>query len=353
MKRIFTLVLVILCCLSAKAQDARFSQLHASPLQLNPAMIGVYQGQARVVVNYRELYASILKDNPFRTIATSFDIRVPVNRDDYAGFGISVLRDDVGISNFNRTRGNIGGSFLKELKRGRRGRGAQYLVFGAQAGVGQRGFDWGNLWFSQQFDNSKFEVNTNLASGEDIPELTAVNTGIYLDINAGLLWYVLLDKDASLYAGGAMHHINSPNISFLGIEEEQLDRKLVGHIGGQLPLGSSGHLSLLPAAAIMSQGANMSTTAGANFRYTDGNWEDLALRVGGWMHFANKLESEFLMDAFIVNAVLETEKWTLGLSYDITTSPLTNANNGRGAFEISLTYTSPEKKRNRLECPHY
>ena len=316
-------------------------------------MIGVYQGQYRVVMNYRELYASILRDNPFRTLAASFDMRVPVNRGDYAGFGISAMRDDVGIANFNRTRANLGASFLKELKRGRYGKGSQYLVVGAQVGAGQRGFDWGNLWFSQQFDNEKFMVNTDIASGEDIPEFSNVNTGVHLDINLGLLWWVLLDENTSIYAGGSMHHLNTPNISFLGIPEEKLNRKIVGHIGGQLPISPRGDLSLLPAVAYMSQGSSMSTTAGANFRYTDGNWDALALRVGGWFHFSNKLESEFLMDAFIVNAVLEAEKWTLGLSYDITSSSLATANNGRGAFEVSLTYISPEKKRNRLECPTY
>ncbi len=353
MKKIFTLLSFCTIFLTVQAQDARFSQINASPLQLNPAMIGVYQGQYRLVANYRELYASILQDNPFRTVAASFDIRYPVNRGDYFGLGISALRDEVGLANFNRTRANVGGSFLKELSGGRYGKGSQYLVAGAQVGIGQRGFDWGNLWFSQQFDPESYSVDFNAASGESIPTMTQVNTGIHLDVNAGLLWYILMDENTSFYAGGSVHHINTPNISFLGDAEENLDRRFVGHLGGQLPISRGDNLSILPAAAFMSQGPAMSTTAGANFRYTDGSWDALALRVGGWMHFSNKLESEFLMDAFIVNAVLETERWMLGLSYDITTSSLTNANNGRGAFEISLTYIHPEKKRNRLECPTY
>ena len=54
MRKIFTYIIAFLCCISffkGQAQDARFSQFYATPLQLNPAMIGVYEGQFRVGVN--------------------------------------------------------------------------------------------------------------------------------------------------------------------------------------------------------------------------------------------------------------------------------------------------------------
>ncbi len=351
MMRFFTLsiflIFTILILPETKAQDARFSQIYASPLQLNPAMMGIYSGKFRFVANYRELYSSVLKNTAFKTISSSFDMRVPVQRDDYAAFGINVMRDEVGLANFNRFQANVGGAFMKQLDARRRG-SSQFLIVGGQIGVGQRGYSWDGLWFSQQYSVEQSAVDRSLDNGENF---LADNTGIYLNFNAGVLWYTVLDDNASFYAGGALHHINTPNISFLETQDEILHRRWVGHLGGELPLNKQ--LSILPAAAFFSQHTSMSTTAGANFRYTNRDWKEVALRAGGFLHFSNKLESAFLMDAFIVTAVLETEKWNFGISYDITTSSLTDANNARGAFEISLIYIHPEKKRYRLECPKY
>ena len=310
-------------------------------------MVGIYSGKFRFVANYRELYSSVLQNTAFRTISSSFDIRFPVQRKDYAGFGINVLRDEVGLANFNRFQANVGGSFMKALDSGKRGT-SQFLIVGGQLGVGQRGYNWEGLWFSQQYDVEQSAIDFSADPGE---KFLSDNTGIYLNFNAGVLWYTVLDDNASFYAGGALHHINTPNISFLESQDEILHRRWVGHLGGELPVNKE--LSILPAAAFFSQHTSMSTTAGASFRYTTREWKEVALRMGGYMHFSNKLESSFLMDAFIVSAVLETEKWNFGVSYDITTSSLTSANNARGAFELSLIYIHPERRKYRLECPKY
>ena len=346
----FLFIFSFFIALGSKAQDARFSQINASPLLLNPAMTGVYKGQFRFIANYRELYASVLQNTAFRTISSSFEVKVPVQNKDFAGIGLNIIRDEVGLAQFNRLQANIGGSFLKQLDGGRFGRGTQYLVLGGQVGFGQRGFDFGNLWFTSQYDEKEAIVNFDAQSGEDML-MDNNNTGVYVNFNAGILWYTIFDDNASFYLGGAMHHINAPNISFVGTEDEVLERRIVAHAGGELPVSKD--LSILPALAFFNQGPSMSTTLGGNLRYTNKEWNEVAMRFGGWMHFSNKLESGFLMDAFVVNAIIETGKVNIGLSYDITTSSLTDANNARGAFEISLIYLQPENRKTRLECPKY
>ena len=342
-------ILGLLITTKAEAQDPRFSQFYASPLNLNPALTGVFEGQWRVVANYRELYASILDDNPYRTISASFDYRYRVMQGDYLSFGVSALRDEVGIANFSRTRGNFSLSFLKQLGGGSRYSSYdQYLVAGAQIGVGQRGFDFGNLWFSQQFNTEQAVIDLGSSSGENFP---SQKTDAYLDFNAGILWYAVFEENRSIYFGGAYHHLNTPNISFLENSDEVLPAKWVGHVGGELPFNDQ--LSILPAVAVMGQNQSFSTTVGANFRYTNKDWREVAIRAGGWVHLANKLDSGMDIDAFIVSAILEMERWNLGISYDITTSTLATANNSRGAFELSLIYTHPEKSRYRVNCPNF
>ena len=333
----------------AEAQDPRFAQFYAAPLQVNPALIGVYQGQYRAVINYRELYTSILSNNPFRTIGASFDMRYRVMQGDYIGVGISAMRDQAGVSAFNRFRGNLGASFLKQLGGGRYGGHDQYLVAGAQIGVGQRGLDWGKMWFSQQYNEDFAFVDPTVDNGEGLQNM---NTDIYLDFNAGLLWYALFADNQSLYFGGAIQHLNTPNISFLENVDEKLHMKFVGQVGGELPFNDN--LSILPAALVMSQNKYMSITAGGNFRYTNRDWREVAIRAGVWAHVANELESGMGLDAVVIAAILETERWNIGVSYDVTASSLAEANNSRGAFELSLIYVHPEKQRRpSVNCPKF
>lgn len=112
-------------------------------------MIGVFEGCMCFVANYWDFYLAILDNNFYCILAVSFDMCFWVQNDDYFGFGISVMCDEVGLANFNWIKVNIGGLFLKQFG----GFGycfyMQYLVAGVQVGFGQYGLNWQWLWFFQ------------------------------------------------------------------------------------------------------------------------------------------------------------------------------------------------------------
>ena len=56
---------------TAVAQDPAFSQFFASPLSLNPALTGKFNGTVRVAGNYRNQWPQI--DNAFITSTVSID----------------------------------------------------------------------------------------------------------------------------------------------------------------------------------------------------------------------------------------------------------------------------------------
>jgi type IX secretion system PorP/SprF family membrane protein len=352
MRKLFTLLICLSALLPAQetqAQDPRFSQFYAAPLQMNPAMIGLFEGRYRFVANYRELYPAILDSNPYRTLAASFDMRFRMQNDDYIGLGLSTMRDQVGVANFNRTNANLGLSFLKQLGGSRYRPYTQYLIAGAQLGFGQHGLNWQRLWFSEQFDAGTGTIDFSAPNGEGFDG--ALNTGPYLDFNAGLLWYILFEDDLSFYVGGSLQHLNNPSITFLENGGAQLDTRWIGQAGGEIPLVQG--LSLLPAVAVMGQGPHRSITGGGNFRYTNRDWREVAIRAGGWVHVANQLEQGVGLDAVVFTTVLEMERWNIGLSYDVTTSVLAAANNSRGAFEVSFIYTHPATWRTNVKCPNF
>jgi len=348
--RLLKSVTILFLCFSllttAEAQDPRFAQFYAAPDQLNPALNVVYDGQMRFIVNYRDQWSSVLNDVPFRTLAAHYDYRMNIGRNDYLSVGFSGLQDEAGVSRLKRTKGSANLAFMKYL--GGNNEKDFYLVAGAQAGVGQHALDWSDLWFSEQFDAGNVTIDFNVPSGE-----VENRTGrIYPDFSAGLLWY-MVENDFSFYVGGAMYHLNTPNISIFDGGVDRLNRRYVGHLGGEI--GMTDYLSILPAASINFQGPATDINIGTNFRYTSGEKNDLALRIGGWAHLAGTQNSGVAFEAFTVTSMLEMNTWTVGISYDINTSQLTPASNARGAFEASFTYIIPEsgKRRSKVVCPKF
>lgn len=346
---LFSIPLLLLICAvgprPALAQDPHFSQYYAAPWTLNPALTGVFNGRWRANINYRDQWSSILSPAPFRTFSASADGRFNVGRDDYASIGLGALHDEAGTARFQQNKAWIGAAFLKRLSGGRY-KASHYLSAGAQLGAGQNSIDWGKLWFSRQFDTAAERPDFGADPGESN---LGANTRLYADFNAGLLWYVILPNDGYFYAGGALHHINKPIISLADDASQRLYQKWSGMAGGFLPL--TDNFGLLPAALWMSQGPATQINAGMNVRYSNNDYNELGFRAGLWARAANKLDRGMLIDALIFTTMFEFNRFTLGLSYDITISPLTRVNNSRGAFEVSLSYFAPEYRRVRTVCP--
>lgn len=356
MKKHILITLLAFGCLSffskkMAAQDPHFSQFFAAPTVVNPALNGVFNGRYRISANYRDQWSSVLGANPFRTYSVSSDVRLNVFRNNYMAISGGFLRDEAGQSNFSLTTGNLGLSYIQQLSGGGRGsrRGTgQFLVAGAQVGFGQNTVDWSRLWFSRQFDPTTEQPNLALGNGEGTQDN---KTALYPDMNAGLLYYAILDDNKYVYLGGALHHLNQPNVTFTDDSKATLYQKVTVNVGAQMPF--TDNLSILPAAIFMKQGPAMETNAGANIRYSNNDRNELALRAGLFSRVGNRYKKGVQMDALIFVAMLELNRLTVGLSYDVNTSSLARASNSRGAFEVSVVYFHPEHRREKVTCPKF
>ena len=73
-KIILTLAICVTLVSAATAQDPNFSQFFASPLTLNPALTGKFDGVVRVAGNYRNQWPTI--NNAFVTKTVSVDFGI-------------------------------------------------------------------------------------------------------------------------------------------------------------------------------------------------------------------------------------------------------------------------------------
>src|SRR5882672_2541949 len=105
MKRLLvTLILFVGLANVSTAQDPNFSQFFASPMTLNPALTGKFDGVYRVAGNYRNQWPSI--NNAYVTMTASFDMpimksRIPEN--DVFGIGFMGYSDKAGDGVLNST----------------------------------------------------------------------------------------------------------------------------------------------------------------------------------------------------------------------------------------------------------
>src|SRR5215217_3760908 len=97
MRKLLFSFLLLMGVFSVKAQDPNFSQFFASPLTLNPALTGKFDGDFRFAANYRNQWPTI--NNAFTTYTVSADAGILKNRIsevDQFGVGVMGLRDQSG-----------------------------------------------------------------------------------------------------------------------------------------------------------------------------------------------------------------------------------------------------------------
>ncbi len=333
--------------LPLSAQDIHFSQFYLSPLNLNPAMTGVMNCNIRLVANYRNQWASVLRSNAFSTYSFSYDQRIPVGRYDYFGVGATFWGDRAGEANFSTLTGKLSLSYSKRMG-GNRNFG-NYLVVGAEGGVAQRSIDFLNLrWGTQHDGEGGFDPNAN--SQEDKFDR---DNFLFGDLAAGLLWFMVFDENNNLYLGGSFHHLNRANQSFSTEGEDLLYSRFTVHGGGEFLMGD--RFGLVPGFIVMSQGPSFELNAGTGFKFLLGNarLNYQAFQIGAWARIANRLESGILGDAAILSARFDYNSFSLGFSYDINISPLRPASNSQGAFEFALVYRICGREKRNVYCPNF
>ena len=92
MKKLFA-ILGLMGTVSAVAQDIHFTMWDAMPITTNPATTGVFPGDHRGVVNYRNQWASI--GNPYTTYSVMADAGMFKNKwqNGFMGIGLNVYKD--------------------------------------------------------------------------------------------------------------------------------------------------------------------------------------------------------------------------------------------------------------------
>lgn len=312
--------------LSVNAQDIHFSQFYNSPQTLNPALTGNFEGDYRLVLNYRRQWASFM-DNPFETSAAAFDMPLPQNfikTGTFAG-GLQFFSDKSGLASLSNQTVLFSVSYQRFIDKNK----IHQFSGGLQAGIVTKKIDYSNLTFkSQNVDNN---LDASYPSGENLND----NSFSYFDLNGGVLVNSVITQKLKTMGGISFFHLTKPNESFVGNNDNKLNLRYVLHGSANYILKPN--VNLMPALIIMNQSKAQEINLGATISYMmkSDKFSNVALYFGTWVRTSVMNTN---IDAVIPSTGLQYHQWKLGISYDINVSSLRAMSNMRGGPEISIIY---------------
>lgn len=333
-------------------QDFYFSQYNASPLTLNPALSGLYEGNYRVNGIYRDQWRGS-QLNPFTTFAASVDMRFDLSKQfgkykDGISGGMTFYRDIAGVYDLGTTGMQLTGAFHKALSN----KSAQYLSAGFSTSISQRSLDLGAIDFQDSYNG------LNAFDRQTLEQLPA-NSFSYMDMNIGVNYAYAPIKEIGYSFGIAVSHINRPEQSFYRndvsygetsatiIPEARLPIKYTVHGSIVIPFA---HNEFQPKLMYLQQGDLRIAQLGANFRFVMDADHRNALHLGGWVRGNNRLDGFSMADIGILFGY-QLDTFIVGLSYDYNVLKIAPQKTP-GTFELSVTYFGTYENNSGL-CPMF
>jgi len=310
------------------AQDIHWTQFTMSPLTLNPAFTGDFEGTFRIGGIYRDQYNFVSGKNPggkgFRT--PSFFVDVPIimiRKRDWVSAGIVAYADKAGSGGLTNSGYLASGSYHLSLDK----KSTRYLVAGIQFGSVTREIkDREALTFADNILDG-----TPGSSSTDFNKIPTDGKG-YSVTNFGLMYRAATDKKTNMNIGLAVSYITRPDggitTAGAGATGSRFKRPLKTTFHGQMERKINDKLTIYPAF-IFQNSAKVNEIAVQAMGGYALKFKDLDLQAKAGLGYRVGDAVQLLIGAHY-------DDWQFGLAYDLTASGLTSSNSARGGFELAI-----------------
>lgn len=330
----YKILLSFLLCLitfQSLAQDPKFSQYFASPLSLNPAYTGFFDGDYRIALNTRQQWGNL--GDPYNTYSISGDLKLIADEN----FSNSIF--SIGLS------GLFDESFNKALK-------SQYISasfsyyqyldvahkfkFGLapQISYVSKFLDYNKLTFASQYNGSGFDT-----SMPNFLDLRNDKTS-YFDLNLGANFSATFDR-WSLALGFAQYHLTKPSESLLNNSNEIVPFRRTVNFGMLYLLND--YVDLNFTGIYNQQKNNKDTLLGTVIGFKPNDETRIKLNFGLWYKFNESSYYPYLG--------LSLGNVTAGMNYTVYGNKLLSAT--PRTYELSLIYRHNNFKGFKVPCPRF
>ena len=333
-ERIFLLIFLWMPLILV-SQDIHVSQFWVSPVTINPAACGFFDGNLRIAGYNRGQWNSFT--NAYKTTGLAVDLPLlkRPSKQDIFGFGVNFDYDKAGDSKFTTMQGNIMLSYAHALN----SRNNNFLMGGINIGAAQQSWDYSKLTFDQQWQYGIFDPNA------DNSETFYGNSFWFADFGLGMQWFYQPGFLSFYQIGFSVYHINRPKISMLKNDDIRMPVKWV--LSAVTSIEAHTNIAVLPSAYFSFEGKYREFLIGATYSHT------LPIDVRGFKNKANIGLYYRWGDAVYLATGMEWRRLTFSICYDFNVSKLTNASRGQGGTEIIVTYILKKKvffKRKAIPC---
>ncbi|WP_233496622.1 PorP/SprF family type IX secretion system membrane protein [Mucilaginibacter hurinus] len=317
MRKILISLVLLFVCSYCVGQDHLYSQFFNSPIYLNPALNGQFEGKVRLSAIYRNQYTTV--PGNLQYISAAVDYNVPKFG---GGFGLLFTSSNEGMAYLKNN--SLMGAYSYSV-----GSQDYVLSFGLQAGAVNRRIDESRLVFGDQIDPT-----TGITGLPTSADAFPFNNKYYFDAGAG----INLVK-GNFMVGVAGHHLNRPDYSFTATPVK-VPIRYTGHVSYRLDLNSNDNLYeseksyLIPSVVFYKQASAYNYTVGMQFKRRSVN---AGLWYRGGRDGANAFVLSFIFDIFTGDN--SSEKLRLGISHDISRG--VNYGGSSGSTEGSVVYEIP------------
>ena len=325
MKRHFytnlSLLIAFLCIpIFIFSQDIHYSNFGFSPMNINPALTGVFPGDIRANAAYRSQWKGVPVSYSTFTGAADFRLGKPIEgKVRNWSLGGIFNYDQAGYSRLNNANVGISAAYLLPLSKN------TYLSAGLNTAFNQRQFRTGDLTWDDQYQNKQFDPNI---ISKDVAIFDKTHNFITIAPGANY-HYQRNGKRLAFDLGIGVFNLNRPNVSFIDDPLHRLPIRYSVYTGINIPV--SPFFDLLFEGMIQRQQPHTEKLFG----------------FGGRLYIADKKTSQIAIeaglsfrgaDAYSPHLGMIYNRWRIGLNFDTNTSPFKVATNKLGGPEISLIY---------------
>lgn len=328
---ISALFLLLFFAFHAKAQDIHFSQFFATPLSLSPSNTGNYEGDWRLMSNYRSQWKAVGK-KPYATQSIGGDIQLFARKEKFSA-GLFIINDKSG-GNLKVNKILLSAAYHKQINKNR-------FHIGIQPGFVMKNIDYASESYPNQLNWNTGKFDNTLAN----KEIGISNQLSYFDINMGIGWSYEMTRLIP-YTSFSMFHLNNPNESFFD-NANKLELRNVFSTG--CFWFSTNKLTLAPNILYMRTTTASEFLMGSNVYLSLDKGYSIQKAVYAGVFFRKGFSN--LTDAAITTVGMNYKNYTAGISYDVNISELKTATNLKGAIELSLIYTAINSRLKIIKTP--